>query len=292
MDIYLQFLCNGIIAGSIYALVASGFSIIYNTNKFMHFAHGNMVLLGGYIFYSLTSLGLPFILAGLISGCFLSLLSVVMFRLVYNKLQSKNASNVILLVASIALLALIQNVIQIIYGEKVKRIDLLQGNESLEIAGVFITPVQIAILIVCVFLFISLHFLLNKTKLGRSMKAVANNQELAKIIGINEKAVKELSFIIGSFIGGIAGSLIALEQSLSPSHGINLIVKGFTGAIIGGIEVVPASILGSYLLGIIENISIIYIPSDFKITISFGLLFLFLVFRPSGILGQKSGIKK
>ncbi len=292
MEIYLQFLCNGIISGSIYALVASGFSIIYNTNKFMHFAHGNMVLLGGYVFYSLVTSGVPLIIAGLVSACFLSILSVLMFRLVYSRLQSKNASNVILLVASIALLGLIQNVIQIIYGEQVKVIDLKGSNESLEIAGVIITPVQIVILVVCIFLFVGLYFLLNKTNLGRSMKAVANNQELAKIIGINEKAVKELSFIIGSFIGGIAGSLIALEQSLAPAHGVNLIVKGFTGAIIGGIEVVPASILGSYLLGIIENISIIYISSDFKITISFGLLFLFLIFKPSGLLGQKSSIKK
>ncbi len=291
MELYLQFFINGIISGSIYALVASGFSVIYNTNKFMHFAHGHMVLLGGYIFYSLTLLNVPFVLAGLLAGFFLSIISIILFRLVYSRLQNKNASNVILLLSSIALLILIQNTIQIIYGGQVKVINL-ENNQIIEIAGAVITPVQIIIVSVCFALFFLLYLLLHRTILGKSMRAVANNSELAKIIGINEKRVKELSFIIGSFIAGIAGSLLALEQSLLPTVGVNLIIKGFTSAIIGGIDFVPASILGAYLLGIVENISIIYIPSEFKITISFGLLFLFLIFRPQGLLGQKASIKK
>ncbi len=291
LDIYFQFLINGIISGSIYALVASGFSIIYNTNKFMHFAHGNMVVLGAYFFYSFTLLNIPLVLSSLLAAIILSLLSVVFFRLIYNPLKNKNASNIILLLSSIALLILLQNGIQLAYGGQVKVVDL-EGNEGIEIWTAIITPLQIVIISVSLVLFIALYLILQKSNLGKKLRAVANNPELARIIGIDEKKVQEQSFIIGSFIAGIAGSLIALEQSLSPAIGVNFIVKGFTGAIIGGIDFIPASILGSYLLGIIENISIIYIPSDYKITISFGLLFLFLVFRPRGILGEKTSIKK
>jgi len=123
------------------------------------------------------------------------------------------------------------------------------------------------------------------------MRAVSDNKELAAIAGINQKRVSDYSFIIGSVLAGIAGILIGLEQNLEPTMGTTLIIKGFTGAVIGGITSVPASILGSYLLGLAENYGIWFLPSGFKDAIAFAILFLFLLFKPNGLFGFNRGAK-
>jgi len=124
-----------------------------------------------------------------------------------------------------------------------------------------------------------------------NMRAVADNKELASIVGIDHRRVSDYAFFIGSSLAGIAGILIGLEQNLEPVMGTSLMIKGFTGAIIGGITSVPASIIGSYLLGLVENFGIWYLPSGYKDAIAFTLLFLFLLFRPSGMFGIDKGVK-
>jgi branched-chain amino acid transport system permease protein len=128
---------------------------------------------------------------------------------------------------------------------------------------------------------------MKKTKIGKAMRAVSDNKDVAEILGISSEKIYNWSFIIGSAIAGIAGILISLEQSLEPTMGTGLIIKGFTAAIIGGIGSIPGAILGAFLLGFAENFGIWYLPSGYKDAIAFVLLFLFLLFRPNGILGIK-----
>ncbi|MCH7568618.1 MAG: branched-chain amino acid ABC transporter permease [Nanoarchaeota archaeon] len=293
MSIFSQLTVNGLIAGSIYALVASGFSLIYGTNKFMHFAHGVSVAVAAYLLYSFFSLaGINFYFSVLLTLIFSGVFGLLMYRGIYLPLQNKKASNVILLIASIGILILVENLIQIIYGADVKVINFIEVAQGLNFFGAIITPLQIVIILSSVILFVSLYFFMKKTRLGRDMRAVADNKELASIVGINYKRVASYSFIIGSVLAGIAGILIGLEQNLRPLMGTDLIIRGFTGAVIGGITSVPASILGSYILGFAENYGIWFLPSGYKDAIAFALLLIFLLFRPRGLFGLKREVEK
>ena len=292
MSLISQLTANGIIAGSIYALVASGFSLIYGTNKFMHFAHGAVVAVGAYLLYALFSiLGLNFYLAILLTLILSGVLGLLVYRIIYLPLQIRKASNVILLLASIAILILFENLIQLFFGADIKTINYLEVSKGVSVLGAIITPLQITIVLISIFLLIGLYIFTKKTKLGRNMRAVSDNKELASILGVDYRKVADYSFIIGSVLAGIAGILIGLEQNLSPTMGTFLIIKGFTGAVIGGITSVPASVLGSYILGLVENYGIWFLPSGYKDAIAFILLFIFLLFKPSGLFGINRGIK-
>lgn len=291
MSLFLQLLINSLIAGSIYALVAAGFSLIYSTSRVVHFAHGVTVALSGYLLYLFFNLwNIPFAVSVILALIGAGGIGIG-FHYFYQAFLKKKASGTILLMASFGALIFLESLILMLFGADVKTIGFIKIAKGLEVLGAIITPLQIVILGVAVLLLIGLYFLMKKTKLGKALRAVADNKSVSQIVGINTKKMFRWSFVIGSVIGGIGGVLIALEQNLEPVMGTNLIIKGFTGAIIGGIGSVPGAILGSFLLGIVENFGIWYLPSGYKDAIAFVLLFLFLLFRPQGILGIKRSNK-
>jgi branched-chain amino acid transport system permease protein len=288
-----QLIANSLIIGSIYALVAAGFALIYSTNKFMHFAHGVMVAASGYFLFLLFSMWhINFYVSCLLTLILAGLLGLASYRLIYEPLQRRKSSNVILLIASLGLLILLENVILIIFGPSIKTINYFGISRGMNLLGAIITPVQLAIIIISLILLGALYLFMNKTRLGRNMRAVADNKELTSVIGINYKFIADMSFIIGSVLAGIAGILIAIEQNLVPSMGTGLIIKGFTGAVIGSIMSVPGSIIGSYILGFAENFGVWFLPSEYKDAIAFVLLFVFLLFKPNGLFGVDKGARK
>lgn len=292
MSLLLQLVVNSLIAGSIYALVASGFSLIYNINRFMHFAHGASIVIAGYLLYSFyVVIGFGFIYSLISTLFYSSFLGLFIYRLVYYPLEKRKASKIIILMASIALLILFQNFVQMVYGANVKDIGFIEIEKGIEIGGAIITSLQIVIILIAIAFMGFLYVFMKKTSIGRDMRAVSDNKELASIIGINYNKIYVLSFLIGSFLAGIAGILIALEQNITPNFGTGLMIKGFTGSIIGGISSVPAAVAGSYILGIAENFGIAVLPSGYKDAISFILLFLFLLLRPEGIISLGRRIK-
>ncbi|MFB6246501.1 MAG: branched-chain amino acid ABC transporter permease [Candidatus Pacearchaeota archaeon] len=283
-----QLLFNGIIAGAIYALVAAGFSLIYSTNKFIHFAHGSTVAFGGYFLYFFFSeLGVNFGFSVLFAVILAAGLGVAMNYAVYKPIRKKQGSPVIMLIASVALLILLESLIIILFGASVKSIGFLEVSKGIEILGAIITPLQIFIVGSSVVLFGSLFFLIKKTKIGKAMRAVADNKDVAEVLGISSEKIYLWTFIVGSAIAGIAGILIGMEQNLDPTMGTNLMIKGLAAAIIGGIGNVYAAVLGAFFLGIVENIGIWYLPSGYKDAIAFAILFLFLIIKPEGILGKR-----
>ncbi|MEK6847253.1 MAG: branched-chain amino acid ABC transporter permease [Nanoarchaeota archaeon] len=292
MPLLAQLTVNGIIAGSIYALVASGFALIYGTNKFMHFAHGASVTFAGYILFLLLERTIvPFYGAIIITIIFTSYFGLLLYRFVYLPLQNRKASTVILLVASIALLILFENTLQVAFGPEVKTIPYDFDNRTFTIFGGTITILQIFIFITALLIFLFLFAFMRYSNLGKAMRAVADNKELAAIWGIDSRKIADMSFLIGSFLAGVAGILIGLEQSLVPTMGTMLIIKGFTGAVIGGIAYVPASVIGSYVLGFAENYGVALLPSGYKDAIGFVILFLFLLLKPEGLFGVPKGVK-
>ena len=283
-----QLIINGIIAGSIYALVALGFTIIYRTVKFFHFAHGVVYTAGAYFAYTLfTFLHLHFVLCFLLATLFTAILGIGMDKLVYYPLRLCKASNMILLLASFGVYIFLQNLIAIIYGNQILVLRTGPIKEGYKIFTAVITPVQIMILVVSILLMILLWFFIQKTKLGKAMRAVADDPLAASVVGINPDKIILASFAIGSALAGVAGVLISLETNLEPTMGFSAILKGIIASIIGGIGSIPGAVFGGFFLGLVENLGIWKIPSIWKDFISFAILIIFLLVRPYGIFGTK-----
>ena len=288
-----QLLVNGLIAGSIYALVASGFSLIYATNRFVHFAHGTTVTVSAYLLYSLFTLaGLHFYISAFLTICGGAAIGWLSYALLYRPLKKRESSNAILLVASIGLMILLENLMLLFFGADVKTLGYLEVAKGIEFAGAVITPLQIVIILTALILLVALALLTKLTRFGITLRAVADNPELANISGVSSNKVAIQSFALGSAIAGLAAMLVALEQNIEPVMGTSLIVKGFTGAVIGGVTSLPGAVLGSYILGLAENFGIWFLPSGYKDAIAFVLLFIFLLWRPTGIFGLHKGARE
>ncbi len=288
MGFIFQILVNGLIAGAIYSLVAVGFSLIYSTTKMIHFAHGSVIALSAYAFYFLFSVAHINIFLAIILTIILAAVIGYLINLVFYKtLRTRKASPSILLISSIAILVMLESVILLLFGPNVKTIDLFAVEKGVNFAGSSITPLEVFIIAASIVLFLLISVFMNKTKLGKALRAVADNKDVAEIVGISSERIYAYTFIIGSAIAGIASILIGLEQNLSPTMGTNLILKGLTAAIIGGIGSVPGAFLGAILLGVGENVGIVFLPSGFKDAIAFIILFAFLLFRPNGFLGKR-----
>jgi branched-chain amino acid transport system permease protein len=293
MSIFLQLLLNGLIAGAIYSMIAVGFSLIYSTNKFVHFAHGCTVAASAYIAYFLFSMiGLDFFLSAILAILFSGLLGYLVYIFVYSPLLDKKASGLILLTSSVGLMIFLESMLLLLFGADVKVINFIKVEKGLDFFGAIITPLQIVIVFFAIASLVSVYLFMKKTNLGKAMRAVSDNKDVAEVCGISSRKIFAYSFIIGSLLAGLAGILIGLEQNLEPTMGTNLMIKGFTGTIIGGITSVPGAILGSFLLGLAENFGIWYLPSGYKDAISFAILFAFLLIRPQGILGTKNILGK
>jgi branched-chain amino acid transport system permease protein len=283
-----QFILNGIIAGSVYTLVAVGFAVIYRTVRFFHFAHGVVFTAGAYFTYLFKAwLGWPVIIAvpmaiGLCAG-----LGVLIEVSVYRPLRHKDASALILLLASLGVYIVLQNIISMFFGDDTKTIRSGIVKEGINLLGARITPVQITIIIVSLLLVISCFLFLKYTKTGRSMRAVANNLELAQMTGINSDRMIIWAVALGSVLAGIAGILVALDVDMTPTMGMNALLMGVAAVIIGGVDSLPGVALGALLLGMAQNLGVWKISSQWQDAIAFFILLMFLLFRPQGFLGKR-----
>jgi len=290
---FFQLLINGIIAGSIFALIASGFSFIYTTNRFVHFAHGSTVTVSSFLlFWLLEFIHIPFIACIFIVIISAGLFGYIIHAGIYLPLKKRGASSSILLIASLGIMIFFDNLMQLLFGADVKILSVISESTGINIWGAYITPLQIVVILTSLLLLGLLWLFTKYSKLGRRMRAVADNPELAQFSGINTTAIQHWSFVIGSAIAGAASILISLEYNIESIMGTNYMIHGFTGAVIGGVSSLPGSIIGSYLLGLIENFGIWFLPSGYKSAIAFVLLLIFLLIRPQGILGVNKGIKE
>ena len=290
-----QLMLNGIIAGTIYTLIALGFSAIYRTVRFFHFAHGVVYTAGAYLAYSvlriafsespsLTVLILA-VLGGIIGA---GVLGVLIDRLVYKPLRKKKSPNLVFLLASFGVFIFIQNLLQLIFGAQILSIRTGPAKEGHHILGAVITNIQILILIVSMFLCVALWLYLKNAKLGKAMRAVADDPLAASVVGINPEKITLVAFAIGSALAGAAGILISLETNIEPTMGMNAILKGIIASIIGGIGSIPGAMFGGLFLGLAENLGIWKISAGWKDCIAFVILIVFLLLRPSGIMGVKT----
>lgn len=281
-----QLLVNGLIAGSIYALVALGFGLIYSTTRFFHFAHGAVYAAGAYLTYACWLLGLSLYVAIPLAVIGTAILGALIEVGVYRPLRKKNASSLILLLASLGLFIVIQNFISLIFGDDTKTIRGGAVTEGLPVFGARITPIQIAIIVVSALLFAFCSVFMKKTKIGKAMRAVANDPELARVVGIEPDQVILVTFALGSALAAVAAILISLDTDMTPMMGFYALLMGVVAVIAGGIGSIPGAALGGLLVGMAQHLGVWKIPTQWQDTIVFLILIFFLLFRPQGFLGR------
>ncbi|MBY0110891.1 branched-chain amino acid ABC transporter permease [Patescibacteria group bacterium] len=289
MDIAAQLTVNSLIAGSLYALVAMSFNLIFGATRFFNLAHGALATVGAYgTFYVGVVLGLPLSVA--VAGGVLTaaLAGYALERLVFRPLRARKASNLVLLIASLGILIAVEAILAIFFTSQFKTLSVLTGAaQTIHIGSAVITHVQLTMFASAVLVCGTLWLVLSKTSFGRAIRAVSDDAEVAKIVGINTNVIIAALFVIGSAIVGLSGVLYGLDTGIEPRLGFMLLLKGVIAAIVGGIGNVYGGFLGAFLVGFAENFGIWFISGEWKEAIAFGLLVLFLVFRPQGILGKK-----
>ena len=285
MEIFAQLLLNGLIAGGTYALAAVGYSMVYGALKFINFAHGSVAMVGAYVAFVLFTLAhVPLVPAFLGSMVLVALLGVVVERVAYRPLRS--APKLSSLTTAIAVSFVLDAAVMIIMGADIRSFSLT-AQKSYRIGPVYITPVQGAIVIASLICMVGLYLLLNRTKLGKAIRAVADGVGLAEISGINSNLVISSVFAIGSALAAASGALIGMDTNLQPTMGFIITVKAFAAVILGGLGNVWGAVIGAFLIGVAENLGVWFIPPVWKDSIAYSILILALFFRPTGILGKK-----
>ena len=281
-----QLAVNGIIAGSEYALLAIGLTLIYGILRLIHFAHGEVAMVGAYsAFVASVVFGLPLIAGFFVAIAAGALLGIAINRIAFRPVRKQHI--LIGLITAIAVSILLQNAIALLFGNDIKTYDLGAVEKGIEVFGFIITKTQIVIVFTAVALMLLTWAFIKKTKIGQQVRAVADNRELAESIGIDSEKTIACTFAFGSALAAAGGVLIAAETNLAPMMGLMPNIKAFAAIIVGGIGSIPGAIFGSYFIGLAENIGIWFLPSGYKDAIAFFILVIFLLLKPFGILGKK-----
>jgi branched-chain amino acid transport system permease protein len=281
-----QLLVNVLIATGITTLVALGFALVNQTTHFFDFAYGIVLTTGAYItFLCKEWLHMPLFMASLLAVLGSGLIGYSIERFIYYPIRRRGATSSTLLIASLGVYTVLQNLLSLTFGDTTRTLGTGTTVAGLNLFHAHITPIQLLIVTVSLFLVIAVALFLKKTKMGLSIRAVANNPLLAEISGIETNQVIAVTSFLGSMLAGAAGSLISLDIDITPTMGMNSMIMGVVAAIIGGVGSIPGVILGALLLNLSQNISAALIGFQWQETIAFVILLFFLLFRPQGFLG-------
>lgn len=303
MDIFIQQVINGLVLGSIYALVALGYTMVYGIMGLINFAHGEVVMIGAMVALTVIKLladsGLPGVVIALIGlaaaapVCMATGFAIE--RIAYRPLR--RAPKLAPLITAIGVSIVLQNLAMLIWGRNYHAFPPILPSVDFEVFGATITAVQIAIVAIAALMMAGLIILVQRTRLGRAMRATAENPQIAQLMGVDINRVISLTFVIGSALAAVAGLMVSANYSIAHYYmGFILGLKAFTAAVLGGIGNIAGAMLGGILLGLIESLGAGYIGdltggflgSHYQDVFAFFVLILVLVFRPSGLVGEKA----
>ncbi|MGM9598849.1 MAG: branched-chain amino acid ABC transporter permease [Faecousia sp.] len=284
---FLSNLINGLSLGSIYAIIALGYTMVYGIAKMLNFAHGDVIMIGAYVsFVSIYSLGTPPLLALLIAMCVCTILGVVIERLAYRPLRS--AASLAVLITAIGVSYLLQNIALLLWTANTKVYPSIVEFEPLHFGGLTITGETIVSILACIVIMVGLTLFTGKTKTGKAMRAVSENRQAAELMGISVNRTITITFAIGSALAAVAGVLYcSMYPVLIPTTGSIPGIKAFTAAVLGGIGSIPGTLVGGLLLGIIEIFGKAYINQELSDAIVFAVLIIILLVKPNGLMGKK-----
>ncbi len=289
MLIFLNHLINGISLGSVYAIIALGYTMVYGIAKMLNFAHGDVIMVGAYIcFFAVSSFSLPPLVGVLLAMVVCTALGIVIERLAYKPLRQ--ATSLAVLITAIGVSYFLQNGAQLLWSSNIKMFPSLFSNEPIALFGgeLKITMAAIATVLACVVIMLVLTWFTGRTKLGKAMRACSEDKAAAQLMGINVNATISMTFAIGSALAAIAGVLFcSAYPNLTPTTGSMPGIKAFTAAVFGGIGSIPGALLGGVLLGLIEIFASAYISTQLSNAIVFAVLIVVLLVRPTGLLGKQ-----
>ncbi len=286
---FISYLLNGISLGSVYAIIALGYTMVYGIAKMLNFAHGDVIMVGSYVaFTAINSMGLPIPVAILLSVVVCTVLGVVIEGVAYRPLR--HASKLAVLITAIGVSYFLQNMALLIFGANTKSFTSVVPFAPLSLAGgqLNISGETIVTILACVVIMVGLTTFIKYSKAGHAMLAVSEDDGAARLMGINVNRTISLTFAIGSALAAIAGVLLcSAYPSLTPYTGSMPGIKAFVAAVFGGIGSIPGAFIGGVLLGIIEILARAYISSQLSDAIVFSVLIIVLVVRPTGLMGKE-----
>lgn len=282
---FLSYLISGVSLGSVYAIIALGYTMVYGIAKMLNFAHGDVIMVGGYIsLLAMTNLGLPWPIAVLLAMLVCTVLGVVIEGLAYRPLRS--APSLAVLITAIGVSYFLQNAAQLLWGASPRSYTPIISG-SLSVGSLNISYVSLLTIAMCIIIMAGLTAFTSKSKMGKAMRACSEDKGAAQLMGINVNRTISLTFAIGSALAAIAGVLLcSFNTSLMPTTGSMPGIKAFTAAVFGGIGSIPGAFLGGILLGVIEALAKAYISTQLANSIVFAVLIIMLLVRPAGLLGK------
>lgn len=288
----LQFLLNGIISGSLIAMMAMGFWFIFITTNLFHIAHGAIYTASAYVFYTLyIAQGVPLALSFVASLIFSALLGLIMYFIVYSPLEKNKAPVGVKFISSLAVYIFIVNIIPIFYGNETKI--LSAGlSKSLSFGGLILTKIQVYQFISFLILFILSYFFVKGTKVGRFIRAIGDNPKLFTALGLNEKLVKGIVFLIGSAIAAHASILTGLDVGIDPHMGMLVLLNAVVAVIIGGVKRLDGVVLGAILIGIIQNLVIWQFSARWECAVTFLILVAVMLYKSGGLFVVKRRVEE
>ena len=287
---FISYLINGISLGSVYAVIALGYTMVYGIAKMLNFAHGDVIMVGSYIvFIAVNQMGIPPVVAILLSMALCTVLGLAIERFAYKPLRG--ASSLAVLITAIGVSYLLQNLALLIWGSDPKNFTSVVDIPALDLhlAGgkIVVSSETVITIVTAAIIMVGLSLFVNHTKLGHAMLAVSEDKGAAQLMGVNVNSTIALTFAIGSALAAVAGVLLcSAYPSLTPTTGAMPGIKAFTAAVFGGIGSIPGAMLGGVLLGIIEIMSKAYVSTQLADAIVFAVLIIVLLVRPTGLLGK------
>lgn len=285
----MQIVANILVGSGTVVLLAVGFSLIFATARFFHFAHGATFAWGAYFAYFLTStLRLPMVVSATLSVALCALLGCLMELSVYRPLRRRGAAPLVLLLASLGLYIALQNTIPLFFGHDTKVIRSSRIEQGVNVFGAMVTPVQVAIVLASIALVAATALFLRRTRTGIAIRAVANDPELASVSGVASERVMVWTFAVGSALAGVAGILVALDVDMTPTMGMNALMLAVVAVLIGGRGSFVGIALGALLLTAAQVCASLVLGAQWQEPIAFALLLAFLLVRPRGLFGVSS----
>jgi branched-chain amino acid transport system permease protein len=292
MEILPQLLVNALISGSIYALASSGLALSYGLLRILNFAHGHFMMLGAYLFYALhIQAGLGIFAASL--GTLLGVAAISGFSMATMILPFAKSNFVLAFVSTLTLSIMLESIVSMVFGVNVKSLSVGSELTSWEIYGVYITPLQLIIIGLALFSLGVLAFCLHCTSLGRRLRAMSQFEAGAQALGINSRRMQYLVFMFGALLAALTGVLVGFETNLQPVMGDSYTIKAFAAMVLGGLGNIWGTVVGAYLLALIENLGIglsfwdYSLPAGYKDSFAFFIVLVMLLWRPQGLFGRR-----
>lgn len=283
---FLQQLINGLSIGSVYALMAVGYSLVYSIMNFSNFAHGGVIMFGSYFgFFFITLFKLPFPVAFILSGLCAGILAVVIQRIAYKPLMDRRAPFLYFIISAMGVSIFLENIVVATIGPTFRTYPDIFSAIPIKIGILNIGRIDLLMFVISAICLAFLIYLIDFTKIGKAIQATAYNMKASTLMGINADRIIIIVFAVGGILAGLAGVLFGMKYTVYPQIG-NITIKSFIAAVFGGLGSIKGAVIGSVLLGIIETITSGYISSQYRDLIAFALLIFILVVRPAGLMGK------